>query len=524
MVTSPTQVMTALSGEATRERETERRNNWIENALLAAITLFAAILRLHAISARTFWFDEAVGAEISRLPWRELGLALWNREANMAFYYVLLRYWSLLGKNEGILRGLSVLFAVATIPIIFALGARLFNRKTGFLAAWLLSINAYHVCYGQEARAYSLVVFLASCATLLLVKNLQEPASAKWGSYTAICVLTVYSHFFGGLVILAHCVSLLFLKRSDVAWREFLRSMIRFSFFMIPIAIFVARAGSGPLNWIQKTRSETVLHFFVCMAGNKGLWLVALDAIAVLVTGLRGIHAWGKKGRAWKTWSPLLVSCWLAVPFFVVLGASVRMPLFVPRYLIPSLPALILLVAAGITHIRPTAFAWLLFSAISLGSIAGTGSYYKKDFDIERDDWRAATSLIFDHAHPRDDVFFYLNFGRIPFEYYRSIRRPLPEWPRPLDVTDNTSLTHENFRFVNFGESLSKARPAGDRVWLVLLYDTDPDGKPNRASIVSRAVFGNGRRLVEQKSFSGITVLLFSRDPEDNPQNPTFEW
>jgi hypothetical protein len=206
------------------------------------------------------------------------------------------------------------------------------------------------------------------------------------------------------------------------------------------------------------------------------------------------------------------VLAWFLVPIVIVMAASLALPLFVPRYLNPCLPALILIVAAGITRLRPTFLAWLLGTAISIASLAGTASYYQKDFDVERNDWPGATSYVFDHARPGDDAFFYLNLARIPFEFYRSQKQPPPEWPKALAAESSTGLTYSDFVFTNLGESLQGTRTAGDRVWLILLYDAAPDGKPNVASDVARAVFGKGRRLVESQTFSGITVLLFARD------------
>src|SRR5258705_3772980 len=136
--------------------------------LLTLITLVDAVLRLHASTAKSFWLDEAISVGIARLPWQQFFDVLRHREINMALYYVLLHFWLVLGSSEGFIRGLSVLFSVATVPVMYALGARLFGRGTGLLAAWLLAINAYNVRYAQEARGYALVIFLAVLTTWLL--------------------------------------------------------------------------------------------------------------------------------------------------------------------------------------------------------------------------------------------------------------------------------------------------------------------------------------------------------------------
>jgi len=123
-----------------------------------------------------------------------------HREVNMSLYYVLLHFGCPMGSTEGFIRGLSVLFSVATVPLYMHSARGSSGAVAGLLAAWLLAINAYHIRYAQEARSYALVVFIATLATWLLVRNLQEPASAHWAAYTVACALAVYSHFFGALV------------------------------------------------------------------------------------------------------------------------------------------------------------------------------------------------------------------------------------------------------------------------------------------------------------------------------------
>lgn len=479
--------------------------------LLAAIVSVGAVLRIHGISSKVIWFDETISIGVARLPWFHFLRALSGREVCMAFYYTLLRSWLWMGRSEPYLRTLSVIFSVATIPVVYALGTRLANRKIGLLAAWFLTINAFHIDYAQEVRTYALLVFLAAAATLVFVRNVQEPSSARWKRYVLLSTLCVYSHLFGVLVVFAHFVSLLFLQRNrfELVRRDMLRSFLWLSLLIFPAAIAVVRTGPGPVNWVARTRLDIVLSFLVAFSGNGGKTLLLLELIAIFAAGLAWFAAWRAEGRANDRWAIGLTWAWLVVPIAVLLVASWIQPLFVWRYLSPSLPALALLMAIGIDRIRPIVIAWTLVAAISLAAIVGTFSSYKED--PNRDEWRRATSFVFDQARPGDDVFFFLNFGHIPFEYYRSIRRPAQEWPKPLEAFGETGLTYHDFQFEYLADSLTNSRPAGNRVWLVLVYDKDPDGRPNRGSIVSRSVFGNGRRLVDEHDFSEVTVLLYSK-------------
>jgi mannosyltransferase len=477
--------------------------------LLALITIAAAVLRFHNIVAKSFWLDEGISVQIARLPWPQFFSELRHLEANMALYYLLLHFWLALGSTEGLIRALSVLFSLATLPVLYALGARLFGRGAGLLAAWLLAVNAFHIRYAQEARSYSLLVFLAVVATWLLVRNLQEPSLACWWGYALTCALAAYSHFFGVLIVPAHVLSLAFLPREDVPWKDFLRSLAKFSGLVLPLAIFLLETKTK-LSWLPKPGVGTVVRFFFMMAGNDGVRLLMFDGAALGLALVGGWHAWRKSGRSLDAWGYVLVFSWLFVPVGITLIGSLVSPMFFGRFLIPCLPALILIVSAGISRLRPQALGWLLCLMVSAASLWGANSYYRQDFDLDRENWRQATSFVLDHAQPGDDIFFYAGAGRIPFEYYRSLRNPAPPWPRPLE----TQIIADAM-FGSEADSLRNVRPPGNRVWLVLSYYTNSSGIPTRESIMVRAKYGENRRVVVKQTVPGIEVLLLSRDAAD---------
>lgn len=482
-------------------------------ALLAVITLIAAFLRIHAIGAKSFWGDEAYSVEIARLPWNDFFHMLWFREATMGLYYLLLRFWLHLGASEGMVRGLSALAAVATVPVLYAVGKRLFGPGAGLLAAWLLAINAYHVRYAQEARGYALVVFFSVLATWLLVRNLHEPSSAHWFTYAVVCALGVYSHLFGGLILLAHAVSLLFLRREEVPWRGLLRATLLFVYLMLPIAFYVAGSEGGQVAWIPPTSIKIVWNFFSAISGNYGAPLLVLAAVAVCLCVLFGWKEWRNSGPSLRAWGYVLISAELLVPVLILLALSLKRPFFVARYLIPSLPALILMMAAGMARLRSAMMAGALCVAISVCALLGTLSYYRRDFDVNRRDWRGASSFIFDHAMAGDGAFFYGGSGHMLFEVYRLQKKPFPAWPQVLESEKVTDITYRDFLYRDIDQVLLESRPAGDRVWLVLAENTGSDGKPDTNSERLRNLYGRGRRLIEAQTISGITILLFARDP-----------
>jgi uncharacterized membrane protein len=121
---------------------------------LALLAVAATVLRFLFLARKPFWFDEAFSVEIVRLSWHDFIHLLWWREANMSLYYLLLRGWLHLGPNTPFfIRSLSVLASLATLPAIFWLSCKLFDRRVGLIAVALLSVNADHIRYAQEARS-----------------------------------------------------------------------------------------------------------------------------------------------------------------------------------------------------------------------------------------------------------------------------------------------------------------------------------------------------------------------------------
>jgi len=500
----------------------DKAAQWILWALIVPV---AAVLRFHDIAAKSFWLDEGMSAEIARLPWLQFFRVLWNREINMALYYLLLRFYMHIGSSETFVRGLSVLFSVATVPLIYALGARLFGRAAGLTAAWLLAIGAYQVRYAQEARAYALAAFLATLATWLLVRNLQRPAFARWGAYSAVCALLVYAQLFGALLVLAHGVSLLWLPRDSHGknhlrnvWKDFGRAVRWFVWLILPVVAVAVHIGSTPAAWIRLPTAGDLSGFFQAAAGNAGIGPVWLDALLLLAAALALRSAWRDKAGSASpnlgNWPTVLVFAWLFVPLMVILSASIVRPLFLGRYLMFCLPALALGLAAGLARLRPAIAYWALLAVISVLSVQGTVRYYRQDFDINREDWRSATSYLLDHAQPGDAIFF-STFSRIPYEYYKSQRPPAlsaTTGPMILNWPGGAQLDSRDFIARPVAEMLTDARPAPDRVWLVLFLDHAPSGQVNPTSIMLRAVYEKGRRLIEEREFPQITIFLFARD------------
>ena len=96
---------------------------------------------------------------------------------------MLLHVWmSLTGSGEKATHTLSLLFALAAVPVAFWGAGLTFGRRAAWFAAVLTALNPFLSQYAQETRMYSLVVLLSMLATSLFLRAYtgDERPARRW--------------------------------------------------------------------------------------------------------------------------------------------------------------------------------------------------------------------------------------------------------------------------------------------------------------------------------------------------------
>lgn len=177
-----------------------KRNLPQQRVILLVILLVGSLLRLYDLGQPSLWFDEVASVQHARLRLGDLFSA--NPLDRMPpVYPILLHYWLNLGTSEWIVRVLSVIFGIGAIEVMFRLGVLLFSEGVGLWAATLLALSPGHILFSQEARPYSMVVFLTLLSTYCLVRALREQhAPSRW-LYTVITIVILYTHYLAPLLL-----------------------------------------------------------------------------------------------------------------------------------------------------------------------------------------------------------------------------------------------------------------------------------------------------------------------------------
>ncbi len=461
-------------------------------AILGGFAAVTLVLGLLFLGSESIWLDEAFSVAAARLPWDELVALIGDSQANMSLYYVLLHLWLNLGEGEFTVRALSVLFAAAAPPTLYLLVRRLFDARTGLVAAALLAVNAYFLRYAQEARGYALLVFLVTLATYLLVVALDRRSKTATASYVLVAALATYVHVFAGFVVLAHMLAVA-LARRDVPRRWQLGVLALWAVLVAPLALTMLRQDSGQIDWIPTPGPTDVVAALAKLAGGP------FSAIAYFVCCVAALVGFRRSLARYGRWPLMLVATWLATPLVLSLVVSTVKPIFLAVYLIVSLPALATLAALGLLSLpRPVV---LVAGALALGLLTAD---LVRGYDAENEGWRDAASHVLRVAQPGDRITFYAPYTRIPFEYYRRRGAADPVSPSPAYPQDRwgeLELQAENL--AGTPQAAAAAVDGDGRAWVVVSHAEDAEIAELDRSLESRG------RLLSVRSFTGVDVRLY---------------
>ncbi len=387
-------------------------------AVTVAATLLAVALGLWRLGRRSFWYDEAFTVGIVDRPLGDVIWRLTHWEVNQSPYYLLFSGWFRLGQSESFLRLLSVAFAVAAVPAIYVLGRRIADARVGAVAAVLLAVHPLVVQWGQQLRAYSMVVFLVIVATILLLRAVDEPGNTSRSVlYAIVAAVTIYTQFFALLVIVAHLVWVALLR--PMPRRVVVAATAALAVLALPLAWYLATYHGDPLAWVSGS-GNSILVAARGLTGGRGMNVVAYT-LAVLA-GLWALARQGAKAgspllRDRPTWTLVLPLLWLVLPLAITVVVSLTAkPLLEARFLIVVVPALVLVAAYGLCRLRWRSVAVVLTAALLAVSVDGLSIWYRGQMF---EDWRAAVPAAIHEAGPDGSVVPDPEFALFAVRYYR---------------------------------------------------------------------------------------------------------
>jgi mannosyltransferase len=307
-----------------------------------------------------YWVDEGLSVGIADRPLTDIPGIL-RQDGSPPLYYGLLHIWmSLAGSGEKSTHTLSLLFALAAVPVAFWGAGLLFGRRAAWFAAVLTALNPYLSQYAQETRMYSLVMLLSMLATALYLRayTCDERPARRWPVLFGVALAAaLYAHnwaLFLGISMLVAWLGLLFLAPAGERRARLADGALGFGLaallFLpwVPTLLFQAAHTGAP--WSRKPRYEDLTMEATHRLLGHTAWLVLVVAAGAGVAALlragrdRVLTAQGRAAAAL-----LIVGVGTVL---LAYGASQLSPAWAMRYLATAVPPFLLLCAAGLAAAR----------------------------------------------------------------------------------------------------------------------------------------------------------------------------
>lgn len=181
----------------------------VPGVALFAVVLVAAVARGIGLNSG-LWIDEIYSLVRSfRAPLSGILTEFWG-DNHHPFYAVLAHLSrAVFGESAWAVRLPAMLFGVAAVPMLYALGALVVSRREALLASLLLAVSYHHVWFSQNARGYSAIAFFAIVAMWALVRGATTGRTKYFVVYGVAAGLGAYTHLTMIFVVVGHALATL---------------------------------------------------------------------------------------------------------------------------------------------------------------------------------------------------------------------------------------------------------------------------------------------------------------------------
>ena len=293
----------------------------------------------------SLWGDEAFSAILAQRPFWSMIKIVARDTSPPLFYIISFAWFKIFGSSEIAIRSLSFLFYLATAYIIYRIGKKLFNVKTGILAAILTFLNPFLLPFAFEGRMYFCLLFFTALSFYFLIsKN-------KWG-FIISATAVLYSHHFAVFALMSqfiwqfiHQIS----AKSKFQLKKFITPYILIGIFYIPwlypLYSQTQMVASG--FWLGKPHTKDLVNIFFHFIKGKIVFPIQ-EKLVYLAGAILLLRRWSVKNLN----NDFLLILWAVFPpLATFLISQTSLSIFYERYLLYCIPPIMLLLASKIRKV-----------------------------------------------------------------------------------------------------------------------------------------------------------------------------
>jgi mannosyltransferase len=369
-----------------------------------AVAVFAVALCAAGAARPSLWFDEAATISAATRSIPQLWDLIGHIDAVHGLYYLGMHGWfAVFPATEFWSRFSSCLAIGGAAAGVVVLGRQFSGRTVSVCAGVLFAMLPRVTWAGIEARSYSWSTLAAVWLTVLLITAIRRDHRALWAAYGALLVVSTVLNIYVVLIVIPHAAALALLgnRRARVRWAVVSTIAV---LIVVPFILW-CRSQSFQVGWISPlgvhTVTEVVLEQYFDHSVAFALVAAAMLIAPLVVSRLRPTDSAIRR-------LVVIAAVWVVAPTAVLLVYSaVAQPLYYPRYLCFTSPAMALLLAVCVVAVARSR-EWIT-AALAVFALAATPNYItvqRGPYAKEGMDFSQVADVITAHSSPGDCIVF----------------------------------------------------------------------------------------------------------------------
>ncbi len=302
-------------------------------------------LRLIDIGLSPFWYDEIISVKDTFLEFGHIKhQSEWD--SNPPFYYYCLWIWKqIFGTTESGIRSFSAFFSSLSVLFVLKIAESFCTIWKAVLIAILFSLYPLVFYYAQEARCYSLLLFLITLNLWLTYRFLKAPTMTSALLLGVSDFLLFYTHYLTCLLLACQAILLLFYFRKVdrkllvIGLVPLVLVLVRFTKKQYQF-LFYSTALSNRTNNVELANGRALFQILIEIFENPlFLFVVFTSVIWYFLSGQKRSHE--KPQNYFITY---IITTPLACIFLLFI-IGMHSNLFASRYLVFTIPITMLLFA-----------------------------------------------------------------------------------------------------------------------------------------------------------------------------------
>lgn len=351
-------------------------DNWLQRRFRAVYLLLilaaAGIYGVFSLNTAV-WADEAYTFALIRHSFAEI----WNitaADVHPPLYYFLLKLITApFGYSLLVCRFVSALPCIGLMAVCGWQMRKLFGERTAILFMVLYLLYPYAMDYTAEVRMYSLAQLLVMMNALWAYRSWKWNNPIDWAVFALAGTCAAYTHYFA-LVSAAMVYGILLLavliRKRELLKGWALASAATILLFLPWLGSFVSQLVYKVNNeyWIEPITLRTIVGYVETVFHAQGMTAFKLFFGLAYVAAFAALLLTRNKEHI------AICLCALAVPLGTVavgLAASILVrPVFVIRYILPSIPLMVFFYAYVLGHLGSEMLLSSLLTVAVMGGIS----------------------------------------------------------------------------------------------------------------------------------------------------------